>query len=287
RPGERTVLSSGPNFTQTVTYLATLDAARISHTTGAAGSAAGTYDPEGAQDEPIFGAALGPLWVERHGPSASPDTLVDSLSYDGWGRMLGWHHFRRVDTTLAPLSTDSVWFDRTGNVHVLGETRTYELETDRLLTRSAVGNWAWTYSYDAAGNLTQASGTKGVLTTTWKYGYDALNQLRSVWYRAGGWSTDSLVARYGYDVLGRRIARKVYYAVLPGSEVRETRYLYQGGHVGAETDAAGNIKWKYFWGPGTDNLVGLQDSTGTQFYVVQDQLGSVRGLVKRDGTWIM
>ncbi|MBK6423778.1 MAG: RHS repeat-associated core domain-containing protein [Gemmatimonadetes bacterium] len=33
--------------------------------------------------------------------------------------------------------------------------------------------------------------------------------------------------------------------------------------------------------------MGLQDSTGTQFYVVQDQLGSVRGLVRRDGTWIM
>ena len=75
--------------------------------------------------------------------------------------------------------------------------------------------------------------------------------------------------------------------ILPGSEIREARYLYQGGHVGAETDAAGNIKWKYTWGPGTDNLIGLQDSTGTQYYVVQDQLGSVRGLVKRDGTWIM
>ncbi|MBK6779738.1 MAG: RHS repeat-associated core domain-containing protein [Gemmatimonadetes bacterium] len=60
------------------------------------------------------------------------------------------------------------------------------------------------------------------------------------------------------------------------------------GRAGGGGDRRGGaFKWKYTWGPGTDNLVGLQDSTGTQFYVVQDQLGSVRGLVRRDGTWIM
>ncbi len=283
RPTARTVLSSGPSFVQSTQFLATSGAARITHEAGSGGGTyeAGTYDPEGQADEPINGAALGPLWVEQHGTGATPDSLVDSLNYDGWGRMLGWRHHRKAGATLTLLTTDSVWFDRTGNVHALGETRTYELQTDRLLTRSIAGDWSWTYSYDAAGNLTQAAGTKGQLSTTWTYGYDALNQLRSV--RKDG----TLVARYGYDVLGRRIARKVYAVTLPGSEVRETRYLYQGGHVGAETDAAGNIKWKYTWGPGTDNLIGLQDSTGTQYYVVQDQLGSVRGLVKRDGTWIM
>ena len=67
----------------------------------------------------------------------------------------------------------------------------------------------------------------------------------------------------------------------------ETRYLYQGGQVSAETDTAGVIQWKYTWGPRTDNLVGMQDASGSQYYVVQDQLGSVRALVKRDGTWIM
>jgi len=37
-------------------------------------------------------------------------------------------------------------------------------------------------------------------------------------------------------------------------------------------------------GPGTDNLIGLQDSTGTQYYGVQDQLGSVRRLVRVNAT---
>ncbi|MBK6781252.1 MAG: hypothetical protein IPG75_17210 [Gemmatimonadetes bacterium] len=62
---------------------------------------------------------------------------MDSLSYDGWGRLLGWQHFRKADTLLTLLASDSVWFDRTGNVHVNGETRTHELQTDRLLTRVA------------------------------------------------------------------------------------------------------------------------------------------------------
>ncbi|MBK6779743.1 MAG: RHS repeat protein [Gemmatimonadetes bacterium] len=287
RPAQRTVLSSGPAFTQSVQYLASSGAAKITQTAGASGYEVGTYDPEGAPDEPTLGAPLGPIWVEQHGPSPLlPDTLVDSLSYDGWGRLLGWQHFRKADTLLTLLASDSVWFDRTGNVHVNGETRTHELQTDRLLTRVA-GAWTWSYTYDAGGNLTQASGTTLSQTITWTYQYDAANQLRSVRYRGHGWGADSLVARYGYDVLGRRIARRVYWSPLPGAEARETRYLYQGGQVVAETDAAGAFKWKYTWGPGTDNLVGLQDSTGTQFYVVQDQLGSVRGLVRRDGTWIM
>jgi RHS repeat-associated protein len=33
--------------------------------------------------------------------------------------------------------------------------------------------------------------------------------------------------------------------------------------------------------------VGFQDSTGTQYYVAQGKLGSIRTVVKRDGTWIL
>ena len=290
RATSRTIKSSGPDFVQAGAYMAGGGVATLTHSTSATGQPYEPlkYDPEGAPDEPTMGAPLGPIWVEQHGPAPMlPDTLVDSLSYDGWGRLLGWQQFRKADTLLTLLASDSVWFDRTGNVHVHGETRTYEQETDRLLRR-VVGSTVWRYTYDGAGNLlTSLDSTPGQTPKQWSYQYDALGQLRSVRYQGNGWAADSLVARYGYDVLGRRIARRVYRAVLPGAEVRETRYIYQGGQVVAETDAAGAVKWKYTWGPGTDNLVGLQDSTGAQFYVVQDQLGSVRGLVKRDGTWVM
>jgi RHS repeat-associated protein len=58
----------------------------------------------------------------------------------------------------------------------------------------------------------------------------------------------------------------------------------------ADSGAGGTIKiWKrYVWGLGTDDLIAVRDSssgTAVHYYAVKDKLGSVRGLVKRDGTW--
>ncbi|MBK7922041.1 MAG: hypothetical protein IPJ95_00120 [Gemmatimonadetes bacterium] len=68
------MLSSGPAFTQSVQYLASSGAAKITQTAGASGYEVGTYDPEGAPDEPTLGAPLGPIWVEQHGPSRCSPT---------------------------------------------------------------------------------------------------------------------------------------------------------------------------------------------------------------------
>jgi RHS repeat-associated protein len=87
------------------------------------------------------------------------------------------------------------------------------------------------------------------------------------------------------DVLGRRIAKRVYSASTGGT-VAYTRFVYHGGAVAYETDSAGTtVTLKYTWGPGADNLLAIDDGTN-HYYVVQDRLHSVRGLVKRDGTWI-
>ncbi|MBP6668906.1 MAG: hypothetical protein KA180_05625 [Gemmatimonadales bacterium] len=68
-------------------------------------------------------------------------------------------------------------------------------------------------------------------------------------YRRHGWGADSLVARYGCDVLGRRIARRVYWLPLPGAEARETRYLYQGGQAEAPPLPAGPRSFPIAWPP--------------------------------------
>jgi len=102
--------------------------------------------------------------------------------------------------------------------------------------------------------------------------------------RAG--SRRTLVARYGYDVVGRRIAKRVYSAVT-GGIVAYTRFVYHGSAVAFETDTTGTkINLRYTWGFDIDDLVAVRDSFGNHYYVVQDKLGSVRGLVKRDGSWI-
>jgi len=66
--------------------------------------------------------------------------------------------------------------------------------------------------------------------------------------------------------------------------------VWRGGHVLFETTEAGTITRSYTWGIGADDLVAItnhQDGN-KRYYVVQDLLRSVRGLVERTGstgTW--
>lgn len=98
----------------------------------------------------------------------------------------------------------------------------------------------------------------------------------------------TLIARYAYDVLGRRIAKRVYSAATGGT-VGFTRFVYHGGQVAFETDSAGStIGTRYVWGPGTDNLVAFRTTAAAtdHYYVATDKLGSVHQIIKRDGTWV-
>ena len=233
---------------------------------------AGNYDRIGELDlDPpgSGGAALGPVWTEKHGSAGALDSLQDTVRYDGWERVRYW----RALGQHVHISSDSFNFDYAGNISSPGGAETYDVVTDRLTARTDAGTTR-TYTYDRAGNATGTTNA-GV---TWAYGYDALNRLVSV-RRAG-----TLIARYGYDVLGRRIAKRVYSAA-SGGTVAYLRFVYRGGDVNFETDSVGTVGWKYTWGPGTDELVAA-DSGGQHYYAVRDKLGSVRGLVKRDGTWM-
>jgi RHS repeat-associated protein len=206
-------------------------------------------------------------WRDQPGSGAAADTLLDSLRHDGWERLTSVY---RCSTKRAfCIQMETFTYDRTGNLNS-GGGEVYNVVTDRLTATSTCS-----YKYDRAGNDT--------LTTcganSWRYQYDALNQLRSVRYNG------ALIARYAYDVLGRRIAKRVYSASTGGT-VAYTRFVYHGGAVAYETDSAGTtVTLKYTWGPGADNLLAIDDGTN-HYYVVQDRLHSVRGLVKRDGTWI-
>lgn len=162
-----------------------------------------------------------------------------------------------------------------GNIKTTAGAEVYDLTTGRLMSRTDTAG-TWTYTYDRAGNLVQA--VQG--SVTWIYGYDALDRLRSVW-RNGAY-----VARYGYDVLGRRIAKRATTKLGTGP-VAYTRFVYRGANVAFETDSLGSIGLRYVWGPAADDLIAIRDGAGNQFYVVQDRLRSVRGLVRRDGTWLM
>jgi YD repeat-containing protein len=129
------------------------------------------------------------------------------------------------------------------------------------------------YGYDRAGNLVSWTPAGG---STWTYTYDPLDRLVAV--RSAG----SLVARYAYDVLGRRIVKRVY----GGANAGYLRMIYAGDAVAAEADSGGTLTLGYTWGLGTDDLVAVHRySDSGHWYVMQDQLRSVRDLTRRDGTW--
>lgn len=205
-----------------------------------------------------------PLWTEKQGGAGPTVTAQDTVAHDAWDRVTDIGYFKNG----AALASASYRFDRDGNITLTGETRTYDRATTRMIGRA--GN---SYKYDRAGNLDSALvGAMG-----WKYVYDALDRLIEV--RQNG----SVLARYAYDVLGRRIVKKVY----AGANAGYLRMIYRGSAVAAEADEAGTLTLGYTSGLGVDNLIAIHKyADGTDCYVVQDVLHSVRGLSRRDGTWV-
>jgi RHS repeat-associated protein len=270
-----TIGSSGPRQARSMTWLENGELSTLTTTVSTGTSyVAGKYERQ--MDLPDDPVPLNPIWTEKQGSTGPTVVKVDGVDYDGWQRVKRW----TGTTNGGSQVVEAVEYDRTGNLKT-ADNEEYDLVTDRLLQRTAGGH-RYFYTYDRAGNLTQerdstlSSGT--VVVTT--YAYDGLSQLRSV--RRGA----TLIARYGYDVQGRRIAKRVYSAA-SGGAVGFSRFVYHGGHVAFETDSVGTIGLRYTWGQDVDDLIGVRDAAGNQYYAVQDKLGSVRGLVKRDGTWVL
>ena len=212
------------------------------------------------------GPSLAPRGAMRDGPAAVPDTIQDSVSYDGWQRVVGWRQQRSAGGGSVVLRTYG--FDAMGNLLQSG-SELYDGMTNQL--RKGPGGFL---SYDNAGNLTTKLGTG------YTFGYDALERL--IWVRQNG----VLIARYGYDVVGRRIVKRVYNGSTGGA-VGYLRMVYAGSQVSFETDSANtSLSTIYTWGPGVDNLVAVRVAD-TSYAAVTDGLGSVRAFIRQaDGAWV-
>jgi hypothetical protein len=82
-------------------------------------------------------------------------------------------------------------------------------------------------------------------------------------------NSGTLIARYGYDVVGRRIVKRVFSGI-SGGDPAYIRFVYRGDQVAYETDSAGTVGMRYSWGYGIDDLASFRDSTGTRYTTVQD-----------------
>ena len=147
--------------------------------------------------------------------------------------------------------------------------------------------------YDEDGNLTQDA--------RWTYEWDAENRLVGMETRAS-WNTATLTLpvrlEFVYDYLGRRVAKRVRSRALDGTNWmtdRETRFVYFGWDLLAETDATGTVLKSYVWGQGLAG--GLEDgrqggllqitdtTTSKRYFPGYDGNGNIGSLTDRtDGT---
>jgi RHS repeat-associated protein len=216
--------------------------------------------------------ALQPVWKDRHGSGASTDQLADSAMYDGWERLVQWKGTKNITTLVG---SESYTFDANGNISQPTGAAVYDKTTDRLISRIE-GATTRIFTYSKAGMILKDSLADN--TKRWEFGYDALLRLVSVRYNG------VVMARYGYDVLGRRIAKRVY-STSSGGTLGYTRFVYHGAAIAFETDSAGTIGLRYTYGLDEDALLVVRDAAGNHYYTVRDKLASIRGLVKQDGTW--
>lgn len=123
----------------------------------------------------------------------------------------------------------------------------------------------WTLQYDADGNVVRRT-KAGVAdqTLTW----NSLGQLVGV-------TGAGLSVTYGYDGQGRRVRR-----TLNGVT---TRFLFDGHHVVAETDAAGTVTREFTYYPGVDRPHSMRTG-GQTYYYITDLQGNVVALANASGT---
>lgn len=125
---------------------------------------------------------------------------------------------------------------------------------------------AFTYAYDANGNLTSKTDKAGGDVTA--YTFDAQNQLTRIDFPGGG------VATYRYDGVGRRIEKDVDGDV--------TRYVYDGTDILLEFDGADALEARYTHGPRSDQPLAMERG-GASYYFLADHQGSVRFVLDAAG----
>jgi RHS repeat-associated protein len=167
--------------------------------------------------------------------------------YDDLSRLL------TVNRTLPTVALlEQYGYDKVGNRETaLGVPGTWSYNDRNELTSYNGIN----FTYDLNGNQLTRSGTPS-RTNTW----DVENKLTAV--------TDGGVtkAQFEYDPLGRRVAKTV-----PG--VGLTRFAYDGEDILFEQGPSGNFT--YLHGPGIDEPLARETSTGVRTYYHADGLGSI------------
>jgi RHS repeat-associated protein len=177
-------------------------------------------------------------------------------------------------------------FDANGNrVESNAHGTAYRTGLGNRLTTDGV----YTYVYDAEGNLTKR--TEIATGNTREFQWDHRNRLTMLSDKNASGVLQQVV-RYSYDSLGRRISKQVDTTPLDTVDAAIEQYVYDGEDVildfvdpDGSGPAASQQTTRYLRGPGIDNLLAIESASGTN-WVLQDHLGSTRGLVSSAGVLV-
>jgi hypothetical protein len=163
------------------------------------------------------------------------------------------YRLTQANNTQSGTLLESFNYDRVGNrnSNILGSvSSTYSgniLNQYLSVTQSGSATGSTVYTYDNNGNITN----NGVYT----FAYDYKNRL----VRVKKVSDDSVVAEYGYDVLGRRVQKT--------TSSTKTNFVYAGENAIQETatnlSTSGAITTNRIFGIGTDNMLAYETDDTT------------------------
>ena len=202
-------------------------------------------------------------------------------SYDASSRVVG---------STGPEGALSFALDTSGQLLSVTGCRSENYAYDPVGNRSAyitaegnliLNDGQFTYSHDLEGNLkTKTRLSDGQVT---EYYWDHCNQLtKAVIKNASGAILKEL--RFTYDVEGRRVGEWVDADGAGPGNPDQVWTVYDGANPYMDFDAQGNVKERYLYGPGVDELFARIGAGEDPQWYLTDRLGSVRQIVDAEGS---
>ncbi|MEQ9406875.1 MAG: RHS repeat-associated core domain-containing protein [Fuerstiella sp.] len=223
--------------------------------------------------------------------------------YDGNGRLTS---VTTVD------GTDDYTYDDTGQLtdvdsdYQTDESYTYDDNGNRTNTGYTTGtnnqvtsDGTYNYEYDDEGNRTKKTTISGGAYV--EYDWDHRNRLTTVTFRTSGGTKTKEVA-YTYDAFDRRIGKNVdadgdgtvdsgeiyaydasqFQSGIGGPLVDPTRAFGWVDDIVLVFDESGNLVERLLHGPGVDQPLATEDSSGNILWLLSDHLGTIRDVAEYD-----